>query len=51
MQLINRPRLWRDLINENGIKVASYKYNVQNNCFVFFIFYAIGEGAEVYMIC
>ena len=36
MQLINSiPRLWRDLINENSIKVVSYKYNVQINCFVF----------------
>ena len=38
MQLLNRiPRLWRDLINENSIKVASYKYNVQINCFVFYL--------------
>ena len=38
MQLLNRiPRLWRDLINENCIKVASYKYNVQINCFVFYL--------------
>ena len=37
MQLINRiPRLWRDIINENSEKCASYKNNVQINCFVFY---------------
>ena len=36
MQLINRtPRPWRDKINENSMKIASYKYSVQINCFVF----------------
>ena len=34
--LINKiPRLWRDLVNDNSIKNASYKYNVQINCYVF----------------
>ena len=34
--LTNRiPRLWRDLINENSTKNASYKYNVQIDCNVF----------------
>ena len=38
MQLINRiPRLWRDIINENSEKCASYKNNVQINCFVFYL--------------
>ena len=38
MQLINRiPRLWRDIINENSEKSASYKHNVQINCFVFYL--------------
>ena len=38
MQLISRiPRLWSDLINETSIKVASYKYNAQINCFVFYL--------------
>ena len=38
MKLINRiPRLWWDLINENSIKVASYKYNVQINCLFFLL--------------
>ena len=36
LHLINRiPRLWRDLINENSTKNASYKYNVQINYYVF----------------
>ena len=38
MQLINRiPRLWKDIINENSEKCASYKNNVQINCFVFYL--------------
>ena len=36
MLLINRiPRLWRDKINENSMEIASHKYSVQINCFVF----------------
>ena len=38
LHLINRiPRLWRDMINENSTKNASYKYNVQINCYVFYL--------------
>ena len=50
LHLINRiPRLWRDTINVNSTKNASYKYNVQINCFVFTC-YAKGEAAEIYTI-
>ena len=36
MHLINKiPRSWRDIIHENSRDSASYKYNVQINCYVF----------------
>ena len=38
LHLINIiPRLWRDMINENSTKNALYKYNVQINCYVFYL--------------
>ena len=37
LQKLHGSFLQDTLINENSIKVASYKYNVQINCFVFYL--------------
>ena len=38
IRLINKiPRRWRDLINEDSRKNASLRYNVQVNCYVFYL--------------
>ena len=50
LHLIYRiPRLWSNMINENNTKNASYKYNVQINCYVFTC-YVKGKVAEIYTI-
>ena len=38
------------MINEDSRKNASHRYNVQVNCYVFFISYMKGEDAEIFMI-
>ena len=38
IRLINKiPRGWRDMINEDSRKNASLRYNVQVNCYVFYL--------------
>ena len=38
IRLINKiPRRWRDLINEDSRKNSSLRYNVQVNCYVFYL--------------
>lgn len=38
MHLLNKiPRLWRDKINENNRENVSFRYNVQVNCYVFYL--------------
>ena len=38
LQLINRiPRAWKNIVNENRMKIASFKHNVPVNCYVFYL--------------
>ena len=38
IRLINKiPRRWRDMINEDSRKNASHRYDVQVNCYVFYL--------------
>ena len=51
MRLINKiPRMWRDMINEDSRKNASHMYNVQVNCYVFYLLRKRRGCRYIYMI-